>query len=153
MKTVTLTLGECAVDELREELAAAGVRHNPYAEALLPRIPVAPEPRQVAVWVGTASDLGFCAGATLDAVFDGVADRGLAPCPLEVAPLLRLALRGQRVWPRITVASLRPTPLESDPRGFYLRDDEEGSWLRGFVASDDWYFEGGERLALLRTRA
>src|SRR5207244_32002 len=94
--------------------------------------------------------LGWAEGAPLDQVLRDAADQGLTACPLEVALLLRLAWREQPVSPRITVASARPHPDEAVPRGFYLRDDADGSWLRAYVASDDWAQGPEERLALLR---
>ena len=111
---------------------------------------VAPEPIAVCVEVHSVGALGWAEGAPLDEVLRDVADRGLLPCPLEVALLLRLAWRERPVSQRITVASARAQPEEAAPRGFYLRDDADGCWLRAYVASDDWVQGPEERLALLR---
>ncbi len=149
---VVLTLGRQPLLALVTALRQARVQWNAYAEELLEggRVDVAPESTTVRVEVHSVGSLGWAAGARLDPLLRDVADRGLAPCPLEVALLLRLAWREQPVAPRITVASARTHPDETVPRGFYLRDDADGCWLRAYVASDDWVFGPEERLALLR---
>lgn len=143
---VALELGTRPLPDLVASLRHAGVRFNAYGEALLASgdVTVAPAPRRVHVVVRTVGELGWPAGALMDEVL--AQER---PCPLEVALLLRLAWRSEAVWPRVTVASARAHPEEARPRGFYLRDDAEGCWLRAYVASDDWVFPPEERLALL----
>ena len=149
---VALTMGGQTLSELVAALRRAGVRLNGYAEELLgrERVGVAPESVPVRVEVHSVRALGWPEGAPLAQVLRGVADRGLDPCPLEVALLLRLAWLEQPVSPRITVASARAHPDEAVPRGFYLCDDADRCWLRAYVASDDWVAGPDERLALLR---
>jgi hypothetical protein len=151
--SAALTLGRERLSGLVAALRQAGVRFNAYAEEMLGngRLEVATQPFLVRVEVHSIAALGWADGATLDQVLHGVADRGLSPCPLEVALLLRLAWRDEPVSPRITVASARTSPDEARPRGFYLRDDAEGCWLRAYVASDDWVHRPDERLALVRS--
>jgi hypothetical protein len=149
---VVLTLGRQPLSGLVAALRRASVRLNTYAEDLLGggRVDVAPEAVPVRVEVHSVGALGWAEGSPLDHVLRGVTDQGLLPCPLEVTLLLRLAWREQHVSPRVTVASARADPDEAMPRGFYLRDDAEGCWLRAYVASDDWIHGPEERLALLR---
>lgn len=151
-QSTVLTRGRQPLCDLVAALRRSGVRFNAYAEQLLGggRVEVAPEPIPVRLEVHSVGALGWAEGATLDQVLRDVADQGLAPCPLEVALLLRLAWLERPVSPRITVASARVHPDEAVPRGFYLRDDADGCWLRAFVASDDWVQGPEERLALLR---
>jgi hypothetical protein len=153
--SATLTLGLRPLPALVSDLRRAGVRFNAYAERLLEggRVEVAPAPVDVLVEIYGVGELGWSEGAPLEQVLRDVADRGLAPCPLEAALVLRLAWRAMPVSPRVTVASARVDPDEAVPRGFYLRDDADGCWLRAFVASEDWVFAPEERLALLRRRA
>lgn len=152
---VVLTLGRRPLSEVIAALRGTGVRFNAYAEELLGggQVGVAPESTPVRVEVHSVVALGWVEGAPLDEVLRDVADQGLAPCPLEVAPLLRLAWCEQPVSPRVTVASSRIDRDEAVPRGFYLRDDADGCWLRAYVASDDWVVGPEERLALLRRRS
>ena len=149
---VVLTLGRRRLSELVAELRREDVRLNAYAEELLARggVGVAPEPAPVRVEVHSVGALGWSEGAALNEVLRDVVGHGLAPCPLEVAPVLRLVWRAHALSPRITVASERAHPDPAVPRGFYLYDDADGCWLRGYVASDDWVAGPEERLALVR---
>ncbi|MCB9602322.1 MAG: hypothetical protein H6724_11785 [Sandaracinus sp.] len=147
-----ITLGTHDTSSLRRALADAGVRQNVYASRLFDEGHVVPGPaRIVHVVVKSAAELGAPDGDTLDGMIARVRPAGLVPGPLELAAYLRLAWRDQPRGPRVTVVSLRPTPEETSPRGFYLRHDDEGLWLRGYVASDDWVFEPTEGLAFVRT--
>jgi hypothetical protein len=143
-----LSLGQQDLPSLRATLRRAGVRHNDYASALFRQVNVGP-PAEVRVVVRTVAELGFSDGAELGQVMRALPAQQLAPCPLEVALLLRLAWRDRTIFPRVTVLSPRPTPAEDAPRGWYLRDDAEGCWLRAYVASEDWRAPPEERLAVL----
>jgi hypothetical protein len=144
----TLALGATSRDALLDVLRSRGVRTNAYFDALWPHVVVADGPRTLEVVIATAAALGLPDGATLDALVGHVAALGLGPCPLEAAALLRLALDEPPQAGRITVVSPRVLPDDAAPRGLYLRRDDEGVWLRAFVASDDWRFDAGERFAL-----
>jgi hypothetical protein len=142
---LTLVLGT-PKDTLRDALRDRGVRTNAYFDVLWPQVVVAAPPRALDVVIATAADLGLPDGATLDALLAHVAPLGLGPCPLEAAAVLRLVLGASPG--RITVVSPRVTPDEAAPRGFYLRNDDDGAWLRAFIASDNWCFDADERFAL-----
>lgn len=146
-----LVLGRLDASALREALASAGVLLNPYATRLFDEGLVRPAgpPRVVQVAVRSATELGASDGDTLDGMIARAREHRLAPGPLELAARLRLAWPDQPLGERVTVASHRPTPDETAPRGFYLRRDAEGTWLRGYVASDDWVFEAAERFAFV----
>ena len=142
----TLPLGSTPLPALLDALRDRGVRTNAYFDALWPHVVVADPPRALDVVIATAAELGLPDGATLDALLAHAAPLGLGPCPLEAAARLRLALDASPG--RITVVSPRAFSDEAAPRGFYLRDDDDGAWLRAFVASDDWCFGADERFAL-----
>ena len=148
LEPVTAVLGRHRLPELRRRLRNAGVRHNAYAEQLMPRVPIAPRVRPVRVVVHTLTSLGWPEGSELAPVLAGLPALGLAPCPHEVALLLRLVWKDRVVEPRITVLSPRLDADERAPRGFYLAD-AGGSWLRAYVASEDWVFAPTERVAVL----
>jgi len=146
----SLTLGRRPLPQLVADLRQADVSLNAYAEALLASgdVGICATVQPVRIAVHTVAELGWAEGATVDDVLQHIGDRGLAPCPLEVALLLRLAWRDISVSPRVTVASARTRADETHPRGFYLRDDD-ACWLRAYVASDDWVMAPDERVALL----
>lgn len=146
-----LTLGRLDPVSLRQALADAGVLFNAYATRLFDEGHVAPSAArtQVRVVVRSAAELGALGGDTLDGLIERARASGLVPGPLELAAYLRLAWPDQPLGARVTVPSLRPTPDETAARGFYLRRDEAGTWLRGYVASDDWVFAPTEDLAFV----
>lgn len=145
-----LVLGGTTRDALRDALRRRGVRTNAYFDVLWPQVTLGDGPLEVLIT--TAAALGLPDGATLDALLHHAAPLGLGPCPLEVAPRLRLVLDEPPGSGRVTVVSPRVIPDEAAPRGFYLRRDDEGVWLRAFVASDDWRFDADERFALAVVR-
>ncbi|MCU0676319.1 MAG: hypothetical protein MUE69_26450 [Myxococcota bacterium] len=148
---VDLELGRLDSESLRHALVDAGVRFNAYAARLFDEGHVAPSAAhtQVRVVVRSAAELGALEGDTLDGLLERGRASGLVPGPLELAAYLRLAWPDQPLGARVTVPSLRPMPDETAPRGFYLRRDEDGIWLRGYVASDDWVFPPTEALAFV----
>lgn len=136
---------------VRADLAAAGVRLNAYAEALLDRPEFgteAPEPQTVEVVLQSVSELGLTDGGTLPEVFAAAASAGLRLCPLTTGPALRLALLDQESAPDSVLSTGRaPTgsihvasaPVSEDhevPKGFYLRVIDGVPWLRGYRCDD-----------------
>ena len=136
---------------VRADLAAAGVRLNAYAEALLDRPEFgteSPEPQTVEVVLRSVSELGLTDGGTLPEVFAAAASAGLRLCPLTTGPALRLALRDQESAPdsvlstgraptgSIHVASASVSEDHEVPKGFYLRVIDGVPWLRGYRCDD-----------------
>lgn len=150
MPAYAIDLGTSTRDALLASLAEHGVRTNAYFQTLLPHIDVATTSRSLTVVVTSAAALGLPQGGTLDEVRARAATVGLGPCPLEAALRLRLAVVDAPGDARLTVVSDRVVDDETFPRGLYLRHDDEGRWLRAFVASDDWVFAADERFALAR---
>lgn len=150
--TLAVTVGALPLEALLARLRTHGVRFNAYAEHLFAQgaVPVAERPTTLAVVVRPLAELGFPEGALLRDALAAAPALGLAPCPLEAGLWLRLTALSAA--PRITLAAPRALPGEDAPRGLYLRDDAEGAWLRGYVASDDWVFTPDERLAFVRSR-
>lgn len=93
----------------------------------------------------TAQDLGFVQGATMTEIVKQAETLGLALCPIELAPHLRLQYLDQPegYWGQpervhqapsgsITIVS---APLSDDhtiPKGFYVRRIQGELWLRGY---------------------
>lgn len=136
-----LTIGGVPKEDLRVRLAAGSVSLNVYAEVLFdaPEFTVVDHEERIVLVTASLADLGLPSGGSLPAIFDRAESLGYAPCPLEVAPHLRLRLVDQSPGPYLTVASPRPRPDDMDfPAGFYLRHLEDGLWLRGYRTDDDW---------------
>ena len=108
------------------------------------------------------ADLGFTQGATTGELCERAHQRGLARCPLELGPHLRLQYGEQpeghvghpptrhRAPPgSVTIAS---APLDGDdelPKGFYLRRIDGVLWLRGYRASADHRWSPDDRFVFV----
>ena len=133
--------------ELLSRLQRANVRLNEAAHALFDEAGFTISPATslvVAVHVSVAA-LGFPNGATFAALVERAAINGLAVCPLELGPYLRLQFTDQPEGSLGHPASqncappgsltLASAPLADDdetPKGFYLRRIEGTLWLRGY---------------------
>lgn len=135
-------MGGVPKDALLARLADAGVQLNDHARTLFADddFTTAPTERTVRVAFVALPDLGLPEGGCFDEILARAEAAGLAACELEVAPHLRLAYLAQPEGPYLTVAShaLRDDP--AFPNGLYLRRREDGLWLRGFRADDDYHY-------------
>jgi hypothetical protein len=143
---------------LCDRLAASGVLLNPHAETLLDSAALEPGPaRVIVVTARSVAELGFGQGATLPAIFAAAPQQGLALCPPDTGPYLRLLLHEQADAPDAVMSSGRaPTgsltvasaPLVDDdeyPKGFYLRVIEGRRWLRGYRCDDEHVWSPDDR--------
>lgn len=154
-----LHVGGLTRDELRAQLSAAGVLLNAYAETLLDHAMFARRAaEELTVVLRSVADLGFT-GATLAEVFAAAQDLGLALCPPDTGPYLRLALmdqanapdsvlsRGRSPAGAIKIASAPLTDDVAYPKGFYLRVVDHQPWLRGYRCDGEYRFGGDDRFA------
>lgn len=162
----TLRTGHLDRADLLLRLGEAKVALNAFAALLLAdTVPVrAGVPVDVRVTVRTVAGLGLGRGGTLAQVHDALPP-GLAPCPLDLGPYLRLAHAHQPDAPDSLLSAGRsPTaalhvlgpPQSQDPtypRGYYLRAVDGVPWLRGFRCDDDYVLPGDHALVLARVGA
>lgn len=150
MKAHNVRVGGWSKEDLLIELERRGVRLNDAARELFsdPRFTTLAEPRDVSCVQLSVAELGHPHGATVDAWQGSAFERGLALCPLELGPHLRLqyldqveatqpASRHAAPPGSVTIAS---APLSDDceaPRGFYLRRIAGELWLRGYRSGPD----------------
>lgn len=133
--------------ELLRRLAAAQVQLNAAGQQLFAddRFGTAAQPEQVLVRQISVAGLGLADGGRMAQILDAAARRGLGPCPLELAPHLRLLLLDQQEGAlgfaptrhRAPPGSIKvvSVPLSEDdelPKGFYLRRIEGTLWLRAY---------------------
>lgn len=148
---ITLTVGGTSRQALREQLTAAGVGLNAYAETLLEhRCFEQIEPVTLALARRTVGELGLPAGGTLPQVIAAARQQGLELCPPTTGPYLRLAVTSQAQAPDSVLSAGRApsgalhvlsAPLSEDhayPKGFYLRVVDGVSWLRGYRCDDEY---------------
>jgi len=140
-------IGGVAKAVLLQRLAAAQVQINPAGQQLFAdgRFRTAAQPERILVQQISVAGLGLAGGGQMAEILDAAAQRGLKPCPLELAAHLRLLLRDQdegalgfaptryRAPPgAITVVSAPLCEDDELPKGFYLRRIEGTLWLRGY---------------------
>lgn len=142
-----VAIGGVSKAELLQRLTAAQVELNPAGQQLFAdeRFRTAAEPQQIWVQQLSVADLGFGGGGLKAQILAAAAQRGLQPCPLELAPHLRLQLLDQAEGAlgfaptrntappgAITVVSEPLCEDDEVPKGFYLRRIEGTLWLRGY---------------------
>jgi hypothetical protein len=130
-------------------LCECGVELNQAAQLLFedPRFTPLTECEDVDVACASVATLGFEEGATYDQLMARARESGLAECPLELGPHLRLQFLHQPEGPpghpvtrklgraapgSITVASRPLDDRDETPKGFYLRRIDGVLWLRGY---------------------
>ena len=150
---------------LLARLEASGVRLNSAASLLFSddRFTASEHGATVRVVFASVRSLGLPHGATFARIVERAHAEGLALCPLELGPHLRLQLTDQpegsvgqpsshhRAPPgSITVASLPLDHSYETPRGFYLRRIDGELWLRGYRSSELHTWSPLDILAFLR---
>lgn len=162
----TVRIGGIAPARMLEELALRGVLLNDAARVLLAshRFVWSVEPRDVRTVELAIRDLGLAEGGVIDEIHARAAAVGLCPCPIELAPHMRLQYvdqpEGSRGYPvtahrappgSITIAS-EPLVADDDfPKGFYLRRIDGVLWLRGYTASKDHRWNAADRMVFAKT--
>lgn len=154
-----LVVGGWSRAELREALDARGVLLNVHAETLLGHEAFdARAQEQISVVERSVAELDLT-DATLPEIFTAARRHGLALCPPDTGPYLRLALASQQNAPDSVMSTGRsPTaaltvasePLSDDvefPKGFYLRVVDGQHWLRGYRCDDEHRFSADDRFA------
>lgn len=155
-----LTVGGLSRDDLRAALQSGGVLLNAHAETLLAH-PVfdGREPEELSLVERDLRALGLHDGATLPEVYAAAEGGGLALCPPDTAPYLRLAMTWQENAPDSVLSAGRSpsgalkvasAPLADDveyPKGLYLRVVDHRPWLRGYRCDLEYRFAPEDRFA------
>lgn len=157
--SLRLRVGGSTRDQLRGALAASGVLLNAHAETLLDQSFFdLRAPEELLIVERSVGDLGLDE-PTLTDVFAAAADHGLALCPPDTGPYLRLAMTMQPNAPdsalsagrspagALKVASAPPSDDATVPKGFYLRVVDGRRWLRGYRCDSKYRFEATDRFA------
>lgn len=157
---ILLSVGGSTRAQLRAALRSRGVLLNAYAETLLDHAAFElRDPVELTVVDRGVGELGLHRGGTLPDVYAAAQQQGLALCPPDTGPYLRLAMRSQANAPdsvlsagRSPAGSLKvaAAPLSDDvefPKGFYLRVVDGVQWLRGYRCDDEYRYAAGDRFA------
>lgn len=156
-------IGGVSKPGLLSRLEAAAVRLNDLAHVLFadPRFTSLPAQSRVETVELTVADLGLPRGGTYAAILQQAFARGLAACPLELGPHLRLQYLDQPESPpavraprnrappgSLTVVSQAVAADEDAPQGFYLRRISGSLWLRGYRSCPGHLWSPEDRLLL-----
>ncbi len=158
-------IGGMSTGELRRELELRGVKVNQAGEELFanPAFTTAKESFSIECVELSVADLGYSTGVTFEALSQKAAELGLALCPLEVGPHLRLQYLDQpegflghppsehRAPPgSLTIASPMLSEEYEIPKGFYLRKINGELWLRGYWSGPEHLWSPEDRLVFCR---
>ena len=145
---------------LLENLLHSGIKLNKFAQIIFSSevFKTSYHSQEIEIVETSIKELGFPDGATISEISDRIESLGLAECPLEAAPSIRLKLLDQQeivdnlVFEKnqnppgsITIFSNPVTADDDFPKGFYLRKIEGELWLRGFVCSMDYVWKAKDR--------
>ena len=141
--------------ELLQELKEQRIQLNPFALQLFEdqMIQTKQHAQTLSLSIVTPSDLGAPFGATLSELLEHAAQRDLEPCPLAVAPYLLLQGILLTKGEYVTLASLPIAKEETYPRGLYLRERDDGLWLRGYRCDDDFIFPPSMKFVFIDLKA
>ncbi len=164
LEDISLTVGGQRLEELLIALAEHKVQLNAHAPLyfLHPGFQLSPSPWTATVRLLTPAELGFGDPTPFPELARAAEAQGLALCPPEVGPYLRLALihqeesrdtllTGAHRAPQgaIHVMSPRLDRRDNFPRGLYLRNVAGLLWLRGYVCDEAYPFPTDALLAFL----
>ncbi|WP_431279239.1 hypothetical protein [Leifsonia poae] len=155
-----LQVGGSTRSELRSALDSRGVQLNAHAETLLDHAAFERRDREeINIVERAVGDFNLSNGATLSEVFAAAREHGLALCPPDTGPYLRLVMTSQANAPDSVLSAGRSpsgalkvasAPLSDDvdfPKGFYLRVVDNQQWLRGYRCDDEYRFSAQDRFA------
>ncbi len=161
----TVQVGGLTRSELVEALRARAIAMNELAERLFASewFTTSATRYSVLTLELTVRDLGFPRGATWAEIDAAARALGLALCPLELGPHLRLQYLDQPEGDHgspvrrhrapagaLTVAS-EPVPGGADfPTGFYLRRIRGTLWLRGYRSGPEHRWEPDDRFVFVK---
>lgn len=157
----SIQVGSLGKPDLLAELRRRGVELNEAAETLFahPAFTTTAGPSSIDTVEVPVGALGFRQGATMERIHQRATELGLALCPLELGPYLRLRLvdqpEGSLGYPpsrnrappgSITVASRPIADDDETPKGFYLRRIRGVLWLRGYRSDAEHVWDPDDRL-------
>jgi hypothetical protein len=154
-RTIKLGTGLKTADDFRGALKKNGNRIGDWANDILgkPAFTVASEETEVELVVLTVEELGFKDGATRKDIYDRALERGLALCPAEVGPQLRLQYNDQPSGEWLVVAMEPITGSagsDGDLRVFGVARDSGDVWLNANYGNPDNFWNADNRFVFVR---
>ena len=142
-KTIKLGTGLKTADEFRQALKADGMKIGDWGNYILgkPAFKVASELTEIELVPATVAELGFKNGARRKDIYKRALELGLALCPNEVGPQLRLQYKNQQNGERLLIAMEPITDPYGNLRVFSVGYYGDDIWLRAYVGllPDDFW--------------
>lgn len=160
---LTIEYGGISKDDLLKNLTASGVMLNEFAKIIFSseHFKTSEEKQSTSIIETSIKELKFPKGATIPEIKERIKNYGLAECPLEIAPYLRMKFINQKEIkedlnhiktqaPPGSITIFSEPIIEDDnfPKGFYLRKIDEKLWLRGYKCSMDYVWHPNDKLIL-----
>lgn len=151
-------IGGITKQELLQNLNSKGISLNEYALMIINHedFTTLPNRQKVQTVEISISDLGFPKGAITSEVYQKANELGFRLCPAELGLHFRLQYIDpdqpidppKGCWQTIAMKKLTSDP--NFPNGFYLSHREDGFWLRGYRASDDYLYNPDDRFIFIQ---
>lgn len=147
IKRMDVIIGGKTKKELKEELVNKNIEVTSYAKSMIDSgdFTVRKNSEKIELVRLKVKDLGFPRGATTQEIYQKAKDLGLALCPPEVGPQLRLQYEDQPLGEYIFIAMKQITASDGLPHVFELARRGGGLWLNGLWTTSDnrWYPDAG----------
>lgn len=150
-KTIKLGTGLKAADDFSRALVENGYQASPWAKDIMgrPDFTVAPHEIEVDLVVVSVGELGFKEGATRRDIYKRAQELGLAPCPSEVGPQLRLQYKDQPMDEWLLIAMEPISDSGGGPGVFGVERFSGGLWLGGHYGDPGDVWDAAARWVFL----
>lgn len=101
-------------------------------------------------------DIGLNCGGSFSDIESAISNSNISFCPIELGPYLRLKYNAQieskiftkNQHPDESIVIFSKPIIRNDlyPKGFYLRNYDGKLWLRGYRCSEDYIWNGKDRM-------
>lgn len=153
-RTIKLGTGLKAADDFSRALGENGCKVSDWSKDILGKseFTVASEETEVDLVVVSVGELGFKEGATRKDIYERAQELGLALCPSEVGPQLRLQYKDQPQGEWLLVAIDPIADSDGRPFVFHVEHDDKGLWLRSYCGLPGRIWAAGSRWVFLRRK-
>ena len=137
---------------LHEAIDAKKNRISDWGKDILKRIKVSPTEQEIDLVHPTVADLGLPKGGTRKQIYAKAKELGLALCPAEVGPQLRLQYQDQPSGEWILIGMEPITDSNGNPNVFDVEHSGVGRWLRAGDGHADHFWNPEDRWVFARSK-
>ena len=153
-KTIKLGTGLKTADDFSRALNENGCKVGEWAKDILgkPEFTAALKETEIDLVAILVAELGFKQGATRQDIYERAQELGLALCPAEVGPQLRLQYKDQPKGEWLLIAMDPIAGSHGSPSVFGVAHDDEGLWLYGYYGNPEHDWSADDRWAFARRK-